>query len=379
MGVWDRITGQARAQFLDVLEWVDTTRDTLVWRFPTHDRAITDQSRLVVREGQVALFLADGALSEQFAPGAYTLDTPNAPLLRFLQSIRYAMETPYKGEVLFVSTRQFTANKWGTQAPFMMRDAEFGPVRVRAFGSFSFRVVDAARFLREIVGTDGDLRLDDLTGQLKQRVVSVFAAEVAGSGLAVLDLAARYPELGERIRTAMNTKFEAEYGVTLTDFTIANIGLPEAVEKALDTRSKMGILGNLDQYARLNAAEAIGTAAANEGIGGAMAGAGVGLGLGQMLGQTVAAATAPAAAPAHAAPPQAPPPVAAWHHHGPAGQGERTVEQIVAAIQSAPTARHLVWRAGMAGWVSWSDVPEIASRVGPPPVPPAVPPPVPGE
>jgi len=149
VGIFDRITGQASAQFLDVIEWVDDTRDTLVYRYPIHDRAITDQSKVIVREGQQALFIAEGALSEVFGPGTYTLDTPNAPILTFFRSIAYAMETPYKGDIVFVNTRQFTENRWGTQAPFMMRDAEFGPVRVRAFGTFSFRVIDAAHFLPE--------------------------------------------------------------------------------------------------------------------------------------------------------------------------------------------------------------------------------------
>lgn len=368
MGIFDRIRGQAAAQFLDVIEWVDDSRDTLLYRFPIHDRAITDQSKVIVREGQQALFIAEGALSEVFGPGTYTLDTPNAPILTFFRSIAYAMETPYKGDIVFVNTRQFTENRWGTQAPFPMRDAEFGPVRVRAFGTFSFRVTDAATFLREIAGTDGQLTTDEIVGQLKKRLVTQFATEVARSGVGVLDLAAHYVDLGERIGKEMSATFEASYGVAVTDLTIANIGMPEEVEKALDTRSRMGILGNLDQYTKLKAAEAIETAAANPGLAGGLAGAGVGLGLGQVVGQAVGGSMASGQAPP-------PPPASGWHYSGPSGQAQLSAADIAARVAAQRSATHHVWKPGMAGWQSWSDVPEIATLVPPPA---AAPPPAPG-
>ncbi|HMV70100.1 MAG TPA: SPFH domain-containing protein, partial [Myxococcota bacterium] len=283
MGIWDRIVGQAKAQFLDVIQWLDNTNDTLVWRFPIHDQAITSSSKVTVREGQAAVFIAEGKMSDVFAPGTYTLDTPNTPILSFFQSIAYGMETPYKGDILFVSTRQFTNQGWGTQAPFMMRDPEFGPVRVRAFGSFAFRVVDPGKFIREIVGTDGHFTTDEISGQIKKQLVAAITTGIAASGTPLLDLVGNYTAIGEQVRKQIDPQIKENYGLALTDLTIGNIGLPEEVEKALDQRSKMGILGNLNAYAQLNAAEAIKTAAANPGMGGAGVGMGVGVGMGQMM------------------------------------------------------------------------------------------------
>jgi membrane protease subunit (stomatin/prohibitin family) len=372
MGLWDRITGQIGQQFLDVLQWLDDRGDTLVWRFPIADQAITDQSKLVVREGQSALFLDQGRLSEVFGPGTYTLDTPNSPIVSFFRSIAYGMQTPYKGDVLFVSTRQFTNNGWGTQNPFMMRDAEFGPVRVRAFGTYSFRVSDPTRFLREIVGTDGRFTTDEIHGQLKKQVVAAFTAAVAQAGVPVLDLAAHYVQLGDRIRKEMQPLLEAGYGLTLTDLTIGNISLPPEVEAALDQRTKMGVLGNLDAYAKLKAAEAVGDAARNPGLGGA----GVGLGAGVALGQVVAGTLQNAAS----AQPPPPPLPSRLHYAGPSGQSEKTAAEIAAEVRKDPGARHLVWKPGMDAWKSPAEVPEVAALLSvPPPLPPAGPPPLPGD
>lgn len=369
MSIFNRIRGQARAQFLDVIQWLDDSRDTLVWRFPVHDQAITDQSKLVVREGQVALFLDEGSFSQAFGPGTYTLDTPNAPILTFFRSIKYALETPFKGDILFVNTRQFTANKWGTPAPFLMRDPEFGPVRVRAFGTFSFRVTEALHFLKEIVGTDGHYTTEEIVTQLRKRLVSSFTSEVASSGVGVLDLAAHYTTLGDRLCEGLTPKFESAYGVRVTDLTIGNISVPDEVEKALDDRSRMGILGDLGRYTQLKSAEAIETAAANPGMGGAMAGAGVGLGVGQVMGQSMGAAMAGAGAP----PP--PPQADTWHYSGPSGNAQLSPAQIAERVAQHRDGTHHVWRAGMQGWIPWADVPEIA-RLVPPPT--QAPPPPPG-
>lgn len=431
MGLWDRITGQAKAQFLDVIQWLDDSNDTLLWRFPIHDAAITDQSKVIVREGQVAVFVSEGQLSEVLAPGTYTLDTANQPITTFFESIAYALETPYKGDVLFVSTRLFTANGWGTQNPFMMRDAEFGPVRVRAFGTYGFRIVDPAVFVRQVVGTDSHFTTDEIAGQLKKRVVAAFATAVAQAKIPVLDLAAHYMDLGDRLRAQMDPEFREVYGLTLTDLTIGNISLPPEVEKALDARTKMGVLGDLDAYTKLQSAEAIGTAAANPGLGGA----GVGMGVGAAMGHTMAQAMstpAPAATPppppvadvwhvsgpdgqtqlgtaalvarlganrdaavqvwkpgwpawrpwtevpelASALPPAPPPlPSAEYHYTGPSGQDVRALDAVVAAVQAAPDAAHHVWRSGWSGWKSVKEVPEIAARLGPPPAPDTPPPP----
>lgn len=377
MGFWDRIKGQAGAQFLDVIQWLEQDQDTIVWRFPIYDQAITDQSKVIVREGQVAVFVSEGRLSEVFAPGTYTLDTANQPITAFFKTIAYAMNNPYKGDILFVSTKQFTNNGWGTQNPFMMRDQEFGPVRVRAFGNYSFRVTDPAAFIRQIVGTDGLFTREEITGQLKVKVTTSFISAIGAAGIPVLDLAANYQSVGDKVRDAMNPPFVEQYGISLTDFTVANISVPEEVEKALDTRSKMGILGNLDAYTKLKAADAIGDAAKNQGIGGMGAGMGVGLGVGQVMAGAMAGAMGSGTFdPQTGMKPAAPAPAAAptFHYAGPSGQSQASADEIAAKVAADRAARHLVWATGWAQWKSWDEVPEIAGRV-PPPL--DVPPPVP--
>jgi membrane protease subunit (stomatin/prohibitin family) len=381
MSLWSRFKSHASAQFLDVVEWLDDSDDTLVWRFPVFNQAITDNSKLVVREGQAAVFVSEGKLSDVFAPGTYTLDTRNAPILSFFESIKYQFEYPYKGDIYFVSTRQFTDNGWGTQKPFMMRDAEFGPVRIRAFGVYSFRLTDPGTFLKQVVGTDGLFTTDEITGQLKKKLVSMVASSIGKAQIPVLDLAAQYMEIGDQIRQDINPAFQSSYGITLSDVTISNIGLPEAVEKALDTRSKMGVLGNLDAYAKLQAADAMAVAAANPGLAGAGVGMGVGFGMGNAIGGALGGAQA---APGHfdprtgslgAAPPATPPPPApsTFHYSGPSGQHQLGAEQIAERVAADRSGNHQVWQAGWAEWKAWSDVPAISSQVPPAP---AAPPPV---
>jgi membrane protease subunit (stomatin/prohibitin family) len=373
MGWWDRIAGQASAQFLDVIQWVDGSSDTIVYRFPIHDQAITDQSKVVVREGQAAVFLAEGQMSDVFAPGTYTINTPNAPIASFFQSIAYGMQTPYKGDILFVSTRQFTNNGWGTQNPFMLRDAEFGPVRIRAFGSYAFRVVDPATFVRQIVGTDGLFTTAEIEGHLKKRVVSALSTAIGQSGVPVLDLVSSYETLAAKVREQINPEFQTGLGVTLTDLTIGNISLPKEVEEALDSRSKMGILGNLNAYTQLKSADAIEAAARNPGLGGAGVGMGVGFGMGNVVAQQMAGAAGtfnphtglnPTAAPP-------PPPVSArLHYHGASGQLELTVDEIAQRVASDRSGSHMIWAPGWSGWKAWTEVPEVVAKVPPAPPPP---------
>jgi membrane protease subunit (stomatin/prohibitin family) len=370
MGIWDRIVGGAKAQFLDVIQWLDDSNDTIAWRFPVHDQAITDKSKVIVREGQAGVFIAEGRMSDVFAPGTYTLDTPNTPILSFFQSIAYGLETPYKGDILFVSTRLFTNQGWGTQAPFMMRDAEFGPVRVRAFGSFSFRVTDPGAFIKNIVGTDGHFTTEEITGQLKKRLVQAISTAIGTSGIPLLDMVGNYEALGDKVKAKVQEEMTSTYGITLTDLTVGNIGLPPEVETALDQRTKMGVLGNLNAYTQLKAAEAIGDAAKNQGMGGAGVGMGVGVGMGQMMsGMFQGVGQAAPAAPS-AGPPPPPPQAARWHYSGPNGQSEAGAAEIIAAVRANPAGKHHVWQTGWAGWKDVADVPELASLLGPPPPPP---------
>ncbi|MEN0063135.1 MAG: SPFH domain-containing protein [Myxococcota bacterium] len=376
MGLWDRLRQHAGAQLLEVIDWTDDSRDTLVYRYPTFNQAITDKSKLVVREGQVCVFVAEGQLSEVFGPGTYSLDTNNAPIMRFFQSIVYKLEEPYKGDIYFMNTRQFMDNGWGTSSPIMLRDAEFGPVRLRGHGIFSYRITEPATFLRQVVGTDGLFTTDEINGQLKRKLQGSLAQVIGQSQIAILDLAANYQNLGDQLRDNMNPSFVESYGITLTDFTIQNISLPAEVEKALDSRSKMGILGDMGTYTQMKAADAIETAAANPGVGGIGASMGVGFGLGNQIGQNMAQAQGGTMGGAPAAPPQAPPPpapVAEFHYAGASGQsGPHPIDEIVRRVVAEPNGRHMVWQSGFPSWKSAQEVPEIAAQL------PAVPPPAPG-
>ena len=363
MGLWDRLKQHAGAQFLEVIDWTDDSDDTLVFRYPTFNQAITSSSKLVVREGQAAVFVSEGRLSEVFGPGTYTLDTRNAPILRFFQSIAYNLEEPYKGDIYFVNTTQFMDNGWGTPSPIMMRDAEFGPVRIRAFGIYSYRITDPGSFLKQLVGTDGLFTTDEINGQLKRKLASSLAQVIGASGLAVLDLAANYMDLGDKLRDDMNPTFQESYGITLTDFTISNVGLPEEVEKALDERSKMGVLGNLDNYTKLKAADAIEHAAKNPGVGGVGASMGVGFGLGNQIGANMAQAQQGGGAP----PPL--PGGGTYHYNGPGGQAQLPLAQVIERVAADRSANHLVWKQGWSEWKPAAEVPEIASQLPPPPPP----------
>lgn len=373
MGIWDTLTSHGKAQFLDVIDWTDDSNDTVVYRFPVFDKAITDQSKLVVREGQAAVFVSEGQISDVFGPGTYTLDTRNAPITSFFQTIKYGLSYPYKGDILFVNTRQFTENRWGTANPFMLRDAEFGPVRVRAFGIYSFRITDPTEFIRQIVGTDGLFTRDEITGQLKRKLVSALIDTIGQARIPVLDLASNYMDLGDSLRERMNPAVQEAYGITISDFTIENISLPEEVEKALDARTKMGVLGNLDAYTKLQAADAIGVAAANTGVGGAGIGMGVGFGMGNMMGNQMAGmgqggtAFNPHAGMqgGGAAVPPPMPGAETFHYSSGGAQGQHTADEIAGKIAANRGGKHLIWKAGWAAWKPWTEVNEIAGKVPP--------------
>ena len=300
MGLFDFIKGE----LINVIEWTDDSRNTLVWRFPVQDNAIKMGAQLTVREGQAAVFINEGQLAYVFTPGRYELTTANMPILTKLKSWSYGFESPFKAEVYFISTTQVTDQKWGTQNPIMLRDPEFGPVRVRAFGSYNFRITDPGKFMQEIVGTDGHFTTDDITRQLRSHVVSSFTDHLGEAKVPVLDLAANYKELGAKIGETMQPDFDG-YGLGLTAFLIENISLPPKVEEMLDKRTSMGILGDMGKYTQFQAAEAMEAAAKNPGSGaGDAMGIGAGLAMGQAMASAMAGATAaPAAAPAAPAAP----------------------------------------------------------------------------
>ncbi len=293
MGILNAIKGQ----LIDVIEWTDNSSKTMVHKYDMNGKEIMMGAQLTVRESQVAIFVNEGELADVFEPGRYELQTSNMPILTKLKSWKYGFNSPFKSDVYFVNTKQFLDMKWGTSNPVMMRDAEFGMIRVRAFGIYSFKVSDAVKFLREVFGTASLLTVEGVEGQIKRTLVSGLSDAIAESKIPALDLAANYDELADYAMKAINPKL-ADLGLTLCSFVIENISLPEEVEKSIDKRTSMGVLGNLDQYAKYQAAEAMRDAANNSN---GMAGMGVGMGAGAAMGQMFAQSMNPAAPAAPAA------------------------------------------------------------------------------
>lgn len=363
MGLLDFV----KSELIDIIQWLDDTGDTMVWRFDGHDNEIKNGAQLIVRPGQAAVFVNQGQVADVFGPGRHELATQNLPILSTILGWKYGFNSPFKAEVFFVSTKQFTDQKWGTKAPVMMRDAEFGPVRIRAFGTYVMRVSEPAKFIAQIVGTNGVFRTGDVDDQLRSQVTSRFIDAVAEAKVPVLDLAARYDEIGAQIRGKMVAEF-AEWGIELTQFIIENIALPEEVEKALDKRSSMGVIGDLGRYAQFQTAESIPIAAGNPG---GIAGAGMGAGLGWAMGQQMAGMMGGQTGGAPAGGPPPLPGAASYfiavggQQSGPFPMGELS--------QRGLTPETLVWKQGMAAWVPASQVDELASIFapsGPPPLPP---------
>ena len=384
MGFMDKLKGE----FVDIIEWLDDSNDTMVHRFERFENEIKYGAKLVVRESQVAVFINMGKIADVFEPGMYELETNNMPILSTLKGWKHGFHSPFKAEVYFVNTKRFTDLKWGTKNPIMLRDAEFGPVRIRAFGTYAIRVKDAATFIREIVGTDGDFQTDEITAQLRNIMVSRFTDAIGEAKIPVLDMAANYDELGEFVQKKISGEFE-EYGLNLTKVLVENISLPPAVEEMLDKRTSMGVLGDLNKYSQFQTANAMETAAANPG---GMAAGGMGMGMGfamaNQMGQQMAPPQqqqqpqqqyqqqAPQQAPA-APPPMAPPPLppALTYFAAIGGQqaGPFDVETLKAkAISGELTQETLVWREGMPAWTAAGQVPDVAAVFGaaPPPLPP---------
>ena len=302
-----RFMDRLLSQFIEVIEWTDPTHDTIVHRFPVNNNEIKMGAKLVVREGQTAVFVNEGQLADVFEPGTYTLSTQNMPVMTMLRSWPYGFNSPFKAEVYFISSLQFTDLKWGTRNPIMMRDAEFGMVRLRAFGSYAMKVADPEKLMKEIVGTDGHFTVDEISGQLRDLVLTHFANDIADLKVPVLDLAQNYRQVSEKLQDRLEGEFQ-EYGFDLTRFLIENISLPPEVEEMLDKRTSMGIVGAGD-FTQFQAATAL-EAAAESGGGGGLVG-GLSLGAGVAMGQHMASAITGAQQPAAPAPgPAAPAPAA---------------------------------------------------------------------
>jgi membrane protease subunit (stomatin/prohibitin family) len=366
MGLFDKLM----AELVDIVEWIDDPGTTIVWRFPRYHNQIKNGARLIVRPGQVAIFVHEGQLADVFDPGTYELTTRNLPILATLQGWKHGFESPFKSEVYFVSTRQITGLKWGTPNPVMMRDPDFGPIRLRAFGTYNLQATDPRALLRELVGTDASFEAEAISELLRSMIITAFSELVSSSQVAALDLATKQQQLSETLRGMVVEKVDDEYGLDVPQLFIVNISLPEQVEKAIDARTSMGVLGDLDKYQQYQMAEAMKAAATNPSGGGAAEGMGMGMGFAMAGKMMQGAQAAPAAAPAM------PPPAPAVWHVTEAGQtlGPFTAQQLSeAAAAGRLAAATLVWRQGLAGWTPAGQVGELAAILGavPPPPPPA--------
>jgi membrane protease subunit (stomatin/prohibitin family) len=355
-----------KGQFIDVIEWTDDSRDTMVWRFQRYGHEIKYGAKLTVREGQMAVFVHEGQLADIFTPGLYMLETNNMPVMTTLQHWDHGFSSPFKSEIYFLSTARFTNLKWGTKNPIMLRDPEFGPTRLRAFGTYTVKIADAARFMTEIVGTDGEFTTEEVTHQIRNIIVQKFGQVVAASGIPVLDMAANTEELG-RIMAQRISGTMAEYGLELPELYIENISLPAAVEEALDRRTSMGVVGDLGKYTQFQTAEAMRLAASNPGGDGGM-GAGLGMGMGMAMAQGLAQNMTPTAPP--------PAPVEHVWHIAENGQTKGPYSKADLgrmATTGEMTRQTHVWTAGQDGWKHAGDVRELAQlfTVMPPPPPPA--------
>jgi len=293
-------------QFIDVIDWVEPEDGILAYRFPMQDREIQNGGKLTVRDSQLALFVNEGRVADAFGPGLYTLNTQTLPILTYIRNWDKAFQSPFKSDVYFFSSRIQTDQHWGTQNPITIRDKEFGAIRLRGFGIYSYHVKDANTFYSKISGTRDLYRTADLEGQLRNTIVAKMTDAFATSQVPFLDMAANQAALGEKIKEQMNPAF-ADYGLELDTFVVENLSLPEELQKVLDQRISMNMVGDMGRYTQYQVAQSIPIAAGNEGGGGVGVGAGLGAGvaIGQAMMEAVKKGTAGAqesgAAPAAAA------------------------------------------------------------------------------
>lgn len=372
MGLFDSIRGE----FIDIIEWTDDSSDTLVYRFKRHDNEIKNKAKLVVREGQMAVMINEGQLADVFSPGTHTLETQNLPILSTLKGWKYGFDSPFKAEVYFVSTRNFTDQKWGTKNPITLSDARFGMLEIRAFGTYVIKVDEPSKFIKEIVGTDGHFTTDEITNQLRSMIVTRFTDAIGEAELPVEKYAANTNEISKLVKDIMQEDFNA-YGIKLTKFLIENVSMPEEIKKEIFELSRLDSI-DLDKFAKIKAAKAIEKAAENES---GTAGAGMGMGMGFAMANQMGNAFAPqqqqqAAQPATAAGAPPPIPVAETYHVVVKGQqaGPFDMSVLQQMISKKEINKEsLVWKQGMATWTAAGQVSSLSNLFGavPPPLPPS--------
>ena len=365
MAIWDKLFGE----FVDVIEWLDESGDTMVYRFERYGNEIKYGAKLTVRESQVAILVNEGRAADFFEPGMYELETNNMPIMTTLENWPHGFESPFKAEVYFFSMRRFVDLKWGTKNPVMLRDKEFGAVRLRAFGSYGVRINDPLTFVKEITGTNGHFSTDDIADQLRNLILSRFANILGESQIPVLDLAANYDDLSDYVTARIAPEF-LEYGLEITKLLVENISLPQSVEEALDRRTSMGVIGNLKDYTEFQAAEAM-VAAAKNPSGGASEGIGMGMGfaMANKMGESLSTPGSTSTA-------TTPPPVPSQTTYFVAINGQQsgpvTVAEFESKIKSGTVNKNtLVWNQALVEWTPAGKVSELAGHFAamPPPLP----------
>lgn len=350
-----------RGQFIDVIEWPEENPQILVHRFDRHNNEIKWGAKLIVRPGQKAVFVSQGQIADHFSPGTYTLESKNIPILTTLLSLPYNFNSPFKAEVYFIRTTEQLDRKWGTPTPVMMRDADFGTVRLRARGNFSYGVGESNDMLARFVGARSEFTCDDVESQMKSKVVSAFSDALGELRIPALDLAAQYDEIGEAVRTKMAQYF-AGLGFDLTSFIVENISLPDEVNAAMDKRASVGALGGMGSYTQLQAADAMKAAAENPGGAGNMMGILMGAQLGANVGEAVQQGVS------------VPPPLPAAFYVAVNGQqaGPYDLNTLKSQAQAGTFTRGtMVWKQGMPAWQEAGTVPELSQIFAsiPPPLP----------
>ncbi|MBF0204572.1 MAG: SPFH domain-containing protein [Desulfamplus sp.] len=377
MTLWEK----AKAEFIDIIEWTDDSANTMVYRFPRYDNEIKYRAQLIVRQSQAAVFVNKGQIADVFPSGHYSLDTDNLPILSTIAGWKYGFHSPFKAEVYFVNLKNFTNLKWGTKNPVILRDPEFGPVRLRAFGTYVVKISDPVRFIKEIVGTDGLFTLEKVTEQLKNLIITRFSDLIGEKKIPVLDLTENYDELSNVLTRIIAPEF-LEYGLDITKLLVENISFPAEVEEAMDKKSSMGIVGNLDDYFKYQSANAMEIAAQNPG-GDASAGVGMGMGfamanqMGEIMKKSSGAETKPSSTENRSS--LTPPPLPETEpevEYYIANKGKKfgplelnVIRHNIKKEKIQPDT--LIWRQGLEGWQKADTLIELSSAFEsvPPPLP----------
>lgn len=376
MGIFDTIKEKLSNEFIDIIEWLDYTDDTICHRFERYQNEIKNNAKLIVREGQTAVFINEGQLADVFKPGTYTLNTQNLPILTTLKGWKYGFDSPFKAEVYFVNTHLFTDEKWGTKNPITLSDERFGLVEIRAFGTYAFKINDPGKFIIDIVGTDNNFTNFEINEHLKSLIATRFTDTVGKANLPIELYAANTTELSETCKEVMQPEFNS-VGIALEKFYIENVSMPEDLKKEIFEYSRIDKL-DLDKLTKFKTAKAIEAAAANEG---GTAGAGMGMGMGFVLAQQMGGMMNPQMGQQQVQqqqggvmPPPMPTAVQYFYALNGAQAGPVSIEQLKVLFANRTINKDtLIWKAGLSEWTKLQEVEELKSFLGgntPPPLPP---------